>query len=274
MLTNKTEVIKMTCGLYCLTNKINGKKYFGQSINIEKRKKKYFNYGDFPNDHIKNAFNKYGKENFDFKIIKVCKEKYLDRFEKLYIRINDTQNPDKGYNKESGGNPNKTLSEETRQKMSEAQYGENNNLYRHDLNDDEIIRLYCDEKLSPQQIASMFNTDHKTIRYRLKKHDIELRDDRDKSGKSLDLDDDEIVRLYVDEGLSTTKIGDMLNVSWATINKRLDKMGIERDAHRDVYKNNIRVDLLLVLIIQNFVLTFQKLFFDYSFCRLKQCFFL
>ena len=113
----------MTCGLYCITNKINGKKYFGQSTNIEERKKHYFNYNRFPNNHIKNAFNKYGKENFEFKIIKVCKEKYLDRFEKLYIRINDTQTPKKGYNKETGGGLNKHHSEETKKKISESKKG-------------------------------------------------------------------------------------------------------------------------------------------------------
>lgn len=110
-------------GLYCITNKINGKKYFGQSIDLEKREKQYFNYEVFPNDHLKNSFNKYGKENFEFKIIKVCKEKYLDRLEKLYIRVNDTQNREKGYNKESGGNLNKHHSEETKQKMRENYNG-------------------------------------------------------------------------------------------------------------------------------------------------------
>lgn len=105
-------------GIYCITNKVNNKKYFGQSTNIEKRKKAYFSYRRFPNDHLKNAFNKYGKENFEFEIIKCCKEKYLDRFEKLYIRINDTMNPDKGYNKDSGGHLNKHHSNETRRKIS------------------------------------------------------------------------------------------------------------------------------------------------------------
>lgn len=117
-------------GIYCITNKINGKKYFGQSIDIERRKKAYFNKGDFPNDHLKNAFNKYGKENFKFEIIKCCKEKYLDRFEKLYIRVHDTMNPNKGYNKESGGNLNKHLSNEVREKISKSISGENNPMYK------------------------------------------------------------------------------------------------------------------------------------------------
>ena len=117
-------------GIYCLTNKVNGKKYFGQSIDLERRKKHYFNYGRFPNDHLKNAFNKYGKENFEFQIIKCYKEKYLDRFEKLYIRINNTTNREKGYNKESGGNLNKHPSDETRKKLSKAKSGENHPFYK------------------------------------------------------------------------------------------------------------------------------------------------
>lgn len=119
----------MVAGIYCITNKINNKKYFGQSTDIERREKEYFNYGDFPNNHLKNAFNKYGGENFEFKIIKCCKERYLDRFEKLYIRINDTMNPDKGYNKEAGGSLNKHPSDETRKKMSESHKGEKNHMW-------------------------------------------------------------------------------------------------------------------------------------------------
>ena len=107
----------------------NGKKYFGQSIDLERREKQYFNQNHFPNDHLKNAFNKYGKENFNFEIIKVCKEKYLDRFEKLYIQIYDTMNRKKGYNKESGGHQNKHHSDEYKQKMSELRKGENNPFY-------------------------------------------------------------------------------------------------------------------------------------------------
>lgn len=114
----------MSTGIYLLINKINGKKYFGQTIDLERREKQYFNQGAFPNDHLKNSFNKYGKENFEFQIIKYCKEKYLDRFEKLYIRVYDTQNREKGYNKESGGNLNKHLSDETKQKLSESHKGQ------------------------------------------------------------------------------------------------------------------------------------------------------
>lgn len=56
-------------GIYKFTNKINGKSYIGQSINLEKRKKEhehncfnpnYCNYGS----KFYRALRKYGLENF------------------------------------------------------------------------------------------------------------------------------------------------------------------------------------------------------------------
>ena len=47
--------------------------------------------------------NKYGIENFTFTLVKACKPQYLNRFEKLYIRIYQTTNDNYGYNKTIGG---------------------------------------------------------------------------------------------------------------------------------------------------------------------------
>ena len=56
-----------------------------------------------PNQHLQNSVNKYGLQNFDFKIIKYSKILYLNRFEKLYIRTKKTYNSKYGYNKTMGG---------------------------------------------------------------------------------------------------------------------------------------------------------------------------
>lgn len=117
------------CGIYKITNTINGKIYIGQSTNIDIRKQHYFNRHKIHNEHLQNSFKKYGKDKFTFEVVKCCKEKYLDRFEKLYIRVYDTMNPEKGYNKESGGHSNKHLSDETRKKMSECQKGHKNSFF-------------------------------------------------------------------------------------------------------------------------------------------------
>lgn len=94
----------MPCGIYSITNIINGKQYIGLSEDIYERwgeHKRKLNRNKHINTHLQNAWNKYGEEAFEFKIIKCCKERYLDRFEKLYIDIYDTFK--NGYNRHPGG---------------------------------------------------------------------------------------------------------------------------------------------------------------------------
>lgn len=94
----------MTVGIYQIKNIKNNKKYIGQSINIEKRKAQHFSElrnNTHINKHLQHAFNKYGENAFIFEIIKACKPRYLNRLEKMYIRIYDTYN--NGYNQTKGG---------------------------------------------------------------------------------------------------------------------------------------------------------------------------
>ena len=111
-------------GIYSITNKINGKKYFGQTIvDVYDRRThhKCCLKGNYHNNHhLQRAFNEYGEENFEFQLIKACKPKYLDRFEKLYIRVHKTDDRNYGYNLDSGGNFYKRHSEETKRKISES----------------------------------------------------------------------------------------------------------------------------------------------------------
>lgn len=112
-------------GIYCITNTINGKKYIGQSWDIEKRFKQHvFNP---PNTHIKNALQKYGINSFIFEAIFQLKngpftQKYLNRFENYYISRFDTTNNMYGYNKRDGGSNGK-LSEEVKLKIAQTHMG-------------------------------------------------------------------------------------------------------------------------------------------------------
>ena len=111
----------MTVGVYKITNQSNGKVYIGQSVEVEDRiyKHKLSLKGNYhKNDHLQKAWNKYGEDSFKFELIKSCKVKYLDRLEKLYIRIYNSMNVKCGYNNETGGNLNKTLAPQTIEKMS------------------------------------------------------------------------------------------------------------------------------------------------------------
>lgn len=111
----------MTVGVYKITNQSNGKVYIGQSVDVEDRiyKHKMALRGNYhKNDHLQKAWNKYGEDSFIFELIKSCKVRYLDRFEKLYIHIYKSMNVKYGYNNDTGGNLNKTLAPQTIEKMS------------------------------------------------------------------------------------------------------------------------------------------------------------
>ena len=53
-------------GIYKITNKINGKKYVGQSNNINRRFSEHCLRSEIPIDI---AIQKYGKENFVFEVL-------------------------------------------------------------------------------------------------------------------------------------------------------------------------------------------------------------
>jgi len=99
--------------VYCLTNKINGKKYIGKTIDYEKRmgehKRDFRKY----NRLISRAINKYGWENFDKEVIEcVNVADDLCELEKKYIKEHNTLHPN-GYNLTEGGEGG-VLSEESR----------------------------------------------------------------------------------------------------------------------------------------------------------------
>ena len=113
----------MTCGIYMIQNKVNGKIYIGQSVNIEKRWKNHKselrgNHHD--NEHLQHAWNKYGEDNFEFTVICECDENQLNAREEYYIFELMSYDRRVGYNRTYGGGSG-LPTEETRQKRSEIQ---------------------------------------------------------------------------------------------------------------------------------------------------------
>jgi len=116
----------MIIGIYCITNIINGKSYIGKSVNIERRwvkHKSYLQTGIHPNSHLQSAWNKYGEDAFTFSIIEECTESILSDKEISYISMFDSKL--NGYNLTDGGEgvSGMVVSEETRQRMSDANKG-------------------------------------------------------------------------------------------------------------------------------------------------------
>jgi group I intron endonuclease len=91
----------MGCGIYKIENVIDKKIYIGSSVNIESREYKHFwllKKGIHDNKHLKNSYNKFGKNTFQFSIIEECDESFLIEKENYYINQYNSNNQKFGYN--------------------------------------------------------------------------------------------------------------------------------------------------------------------------------
>lgn len=92
-----------------------------------------------------------------------------------------------------------------------------------DLDEKEIVRLYNSGK-TLKEIGEIYGVDRDPIKLRLKRNGIEIRDWNDI--QRIDIDYDDLKRMYIDEGMSLVKIASHYNTSDVTIQKRLKKYGI------------------------------------------------
>ena len=109
------------CGIYCIKNLKNGKRYIGLSRDIHGRWKQHIsdlNGNRHINEHLQSSWNKYGENNFAFYIIEQCLKDDLCDKEKYYISKYDTVNNKYGYNMTSGGDGINNLRDECSEKIS------------------------------------------------------------------------------------------------------------------------------------------------------------
>ena len=131
------------CGIYCIENTVNHKRYIGQSVDIYRRWQTHrylLNENKHDNDYLQKAWNKYGEDNFVFSILERCDKDELSQIETKYINTYQTLNEDYGYNLQSGGASQYYLSDATKQKISQAltgkMAGENNPRYGKPVSDE------------------------------------------------------------------------------------------------------------------------------------------
>ena len=149
-------------GIYCFTNKLNNKKYIGQTICFYTRFTKHKK-GISGAPKFENAIKKYGFKGFFFEILEYCEENLLNEREEYWILFHQTLNDKFGYNilQRQDRIKRKKHTEESKAKMSSSQRkafpngrsGENNPFYgqKHSQESLDIITKKAIGKISPNR---------------------------------------------------------------------------------------------------------------------------
>lgn len=127
----------MGCGIYKIVNTQDKKAYIGSSVNIDSREYKHFwmlERGTHDNPHLQNAFNKFGKESFNFQIIEECDDGDLVNKENFYISQYKSNLPEFGYNLATVNEFRRnTFNDEVKQKLSKYNLIKNGNINKFSL---------------------------------------------------------------------------------------------------------------------------------------------
>lgn len=117
-------------GIYKITSPT-GKVYIGQSINIEQRFQYYAKLNCIEQVKLLRSLQKYTPENHNFEIIEECVESELNLRERYWQEQYDVLNKEKGLNLRytKVGDRSGTMSEETRDRMSDSKKGEKNYMF-------------------------------------------------------------------------------------------------------------------------------------------------
>jgi group I intron endonuclease len=117
------------CGIYCILNLVNNKRYIGYAINIDRRWDKHISplrNNKHTNSYLQHSWNKYGEENFKLIVIQELEknEELLKSMEIYWIAYyNSFVDDGGGYNLTRGGEGVFHPSLETRKKISDGNKG-------------------------------------------------------------------------------------------------------------------------------------------------------
>ncbi len=112
-------------GIYCIQNTINGKRYIGQSVNVEHRKGQHFDKlrrNKHRNAHLQASFNKHGEAVFAWIVLETVAVGRLDIRESAWVSRYNTASNDHGYNLR-GGTSLHSHSDSTRRKLADIRRG-------------------------------------------------------------------------------------------------------------------------------------------------------
>ena len=113
-------------GVYQIVNQINGKRYIGSSVDIEKRfgvHKSRLCRNVHSNKHLQNSWNKYGKSNFIFEIVFLCdRDKTIENEQTFIDKLNPKYNIAKNARASFLG---RHRTDKTKRKISDSLKGDN-----------------------------------------------------------------------------------------------------------------------------------------------------
>lgn len=139
--------------IYCITNKINQKKYIGKTLNtVDHRWKEHlkdYKKRKYEKRALYDAMNKYGSENFECETIGEFPDYVLEDKEKFFIDKFDSYH--NGYNLTIGG--------------------DGKQLYDYD----EIIEYYVNNDVTMVETSIKFNCSVDTVKFTLTKYNIPVR---------------------------------------------------------------------------------------------------
>jgi len=113
----------MNGGIYQIINLINGKRYVGSSVNLEKRRGTHWyllRKGIHYNKHLQAAWNKYGENAFEFQVIGKCP---AERLIELEQEVMDHLRPKYNMGKVAASRLGQKATNETRLKISSSLTG-------------------------------------------------------------------------------------------------------------------------------------------------------
>lgn len=144
------DKLRNVTGIYEIKNKVNGKKYIGQSKNVYARVRRHIlvynkEQGRERDKPLYKSMRKYGVDNFEFILVEECNESELDSKERYYIRKYDTLVNKCGYNLDSGGNSG----------------SHNRKLSREEVN--KVIKELKEVKLTNNELAEKYGISRQTL---------------------------------------------------------------------------------------------------------------
>ena len=196
----------MTCGIYKIENKLNGKVYIGQSNNIERRWNEHKNNYLKINSKLYKVIQNFGIENFELTIIEECSEENLDEKELYYIiKYDSIKN---GYNIVYGA----PYIRNSFRKITEEEY-------------DSLIQDLVDNIISISELSIKYNIGKPYI-YKINNGIIGKRKEnlnyplRPKKQNNLTEEEaNEILSLLMNSNLTYKEIGDLYNKSISHLKK-------------------------------------------------------